>query len=126
MMTLATTTGVYICDRWPNGTWPEGIIRAQRGSVLYEVDVDDQTWMRHRNHLRSRYAAKLSKLERSSTFWKLRNSGNPTQQSDKPSFETFQETPKIFHVDPTFKNYDGKFSPGGGGLNGMLLSKKRN
>ncbi|VUZ46022.1 unnamed protein product [Hymenolepis diminuta] len=45
--TLALGPTVYGRDHRPNCTWVEGIIRARRGSVLYEVDVDGQTWVHH-------------------------------------------------------------------------------
>ncbi|KAM3175360.1 hypothetical protein ACTXT7_008688 [Hymenolepis weldensis] len=61
--TLATGTAVYACDHWRNGLWVEGIIRALRGSMVCEVDVDGQTWVSHRNYLRPQHAAKSSKLK---------------------------------------------------------------
>ncbi|KAM3181407.1 hypothetical protein ACTXT7_014437 [Hymenolepis weldensis] len=40
-------------------------LKRARGSLLYGVDIDGQTWVRHRNHLRPHYAVPPSKLETS-------------------------------------------------------------
>ncbi|KAM3177690.1 hypothetical protein ACTXT7_004022 [Hymenolepis weldensis] len=56
-------TAAYVRDHRSNSIWAESVIRDRGGRVLLEVDVDGQTWVRNQNHLRSRYAAKSSKLE---------------------------------------------------------------
>ncbi|VUZ42223.1 unnamed protein product [Hymenolepis diminuta] len=48
--TLTTDTAVYIGNHRPNGTWAESIIRARRGGVLYEGDVDGRARVCDRNH----------------------------------------------------------------------------
>ncbi|VUZ46870.1 unnamed protein product [Hymenolepis diminuta] len=45
----------------PDNPWAEDIIRARRGSLQYEVDVDGQTWVLHRSYLSTRDATKSSK-----------------------------------------------------------------
>ncbi|WP_432422660.1 DDE-type integrase/transposase/recombinase [Streptococcus dysgalactiae] len=37
--------------------WTEGTITAHRGKVLFDVAVNDGTWIRHQNQLRPRFAA---------------------------------------------------------------------
>jgi hypothetical protein len=36
--------------------WAEGIISGRRGKVLYEVSVKEETWIRHKNQVRLRFA----------------------------------------------------------------------
>lgn len=61
--TPATGREVHVRDHRRNGIWVEGIIRALRGSIVCEVNVDGQIWVRHRNYVRPWHAAKSSKLK---------------------------------------------------------------
>ncbi|VUZ52693.1 unnamed protein product [Hymenolepis diminuta] len=57
---LANGASLYKRD---DGRRAKDIIRALRDSVLYEVDVCNQIWVRHLKHLRPQNALRLSKLE---------------------------------------------------------------
>ncbi|VDL18827.1 unnamed protein product [Hymenolepis diminuta] len=67
----ATGAAVYVRDHRPNDTWAESISGAQRGSGIYEVDVDGQTWVHHRNHLHPRMQQnqRNRKSALSTSFW---------------------------------------------------------
>ena len=47
-------THVYARDYRPGRKWAKGIIKAYRGSVLYDILVEGEEWVRHKNQLRSR------------------------------------------------------------------------
>ncbi|VDL19188.1 unnamed protein product [Hymenolepis diminuta] len=112
----------YMRDHEPNGTWAEGIIRAWRGRVqYYEMDVDGQTWMRHREHLSHQYAAQLSKLEANllgiildvygpSEFENNETPEIKSSNQQNHRSEIYREPPKRFKVNLTFKSYDRKLS----------------
>ncbi|KAM3180811.1 hypothetical protein ACTXT7_015572 [Hymenolepis weldensis] len=50
-------------DHRPNRAWAEVFIGVRRVCVVYKVNVNGQTLVRLRNHLRYRKAAKSPKLE---------------------------------------------------------------
>ena len=57
---------VYARDfRGQQPTWSPGKIIRKRGKVLYEVQVDSRTWIRHANQLRACPASQLQKSESS-------------------------------------------------------------
>lgn len=133
--TLATREGMYLRDHRSNDIWGEGIIKALRGSVLNEVDVDSQNWLHHRNHLRPRYEVILSKLETGPLnvildFFGLSPIGNNGTPEIRPSnhrslsLECPREPPESFQSGSNILKFDEKISPRGVGKNGIFLSKK--
>ncbi|KAK4470004.1 hypothetical protein MN116_000030 [Schistosoma mekongi] len=50
-------TEVYVRNYRPGSeTWRKGVIKGRRGKVIYEVAVEGQIWVRHRNQLRRRFS----------------------------------------------------------------------
>ncbi|KAK4472183.1 hypothetical protein MN116_000483 [Schistosoma mekongi] len=50
-------TEVYVRNYRPGSeTWKKGVIKGRRGKVIYEVAVEGQIWVRHRNQLRRRFS----------------------------------------------------------------------
>ncbi|VUZ57654.1 unnamed protein product [Hymenolepis diminuta] len=101
--TLANSTAVYARIHWPNGTWPEGIIRARGGSMPYKVNVDGQTLVHHHKYLCPLCVANSSNLGTGPPniiFNVLENNGtqevqpsNPATINKKLSSRTFHEIP---------------------------------
>ncbi|KAM3179124.1 hypothetical protein ACTXT7_001171 [Hymenolepis weldensis] len=109
MKTPVTGTAVYMRDH----------------HVPYEVGVDEQTWVRRRDHFSPRYATQSLRLERvpwlASWVFSVSHLSpenyvtaeiQPNIQQNLPS-EHSRQSPERFQVDPAFKNYDGELSSRG-------------
>jgi len=51
---------VYVRDfRNNHPSWAKGVVVRRKGSVLYDVRVENQIWSRHKNQVRKRYKSAL-------------------------------------------------------------------
>lgn len=109
--TFATAREVYVRDHRLNSIWAEGIIRALLGSMLCELNVGGQTWVRYRNHFHLRCAAKwlnpktapLDVILDVFDLPPLGNSGTPEIQSSNQQ-KCSRESLLRFQIDPTSKS----------------------
>ena len=101
-------------DVRPGQTWTAGTVAGRRGSVLYEVQVNSEIWIRHRNQLKhgnvenstapSMPWSLLLDTLRLPTQEKPRASESPQQQSTLRPKRTRMQ-PRRLQVDPNLKSY---------------------
>nr|VZI41321.1 unnamed protein product [Spirometra erinaceieuropaei] len=61
---LSIETPVFVCDyRAGFPDWIEATVVAHRGSMLFDVDVGDDIWVRHHNQIRRRHCSSTTGLE---------------------------------------------------------------
>ena len=102
-------------DFRPGQTWTAGTVVGRRGSVLYEVQVNSEIWIRHRNQLKHGHVKNstapsmpwslLLDTFRLPTQEKPRASESPQQQSTQRPKRT-RKQPRRLQVKPNLKSYE--------------------
>ena len=83
--------------RGGHGNWSEGIVKAKRGNVIYDIIVNGDIWVRHKNQLRPRLATSPAANEQSIPMDVILEAFDIPQSSESGavSSDCEKETPSI-------------------------------